>query len=94
MAQANIPGLDSMVVASLAAVAAGGIVGATLLDDLVPALIAALASAVALVAGRTIGSLLRTGGFYSSGAMPGSFHAIDGLLMAAGPFWLVLRILA
>jgi molybdopterin converting factor small subunit len=93
-AQANVPGLDSMVVASLAALAAGGIGGATLMDDLVLGLVAAAAAAVALVAGRTIGSLLRTGGFYSSGAMPGSFHAVDGLLMASGPFWLVLRLLA
>jgi molybdopterin converting factor small subunit len=93
-AQADIPGLDSMVVGSLAAVGAGVAAGLILLDDLVPTLIAALAAAVALVAGRTLGSLMRAGGFFLSGPMPGSLHFMDGLMVAAGPFWLMLRLFA
>lgn len=91
-AQANVPGLDSMVVGSLTAVAAGVAVGAMLMEDVVPGVLAALGAAVALVAGRTLGSLLRAGGFFLEGSMPGSLHAIDGLMMAAGPFWLLLRL--
>jgi hypothetical protein len=45
------------------------------------------------VAGRNVGSLARSGGFFLSGATQGSLVHLDGVIMAAGAFWLALHLL-
>jgi hypothetical protein len=37
--------------------------------------------------------LVRVGGFFVAGPVPGGLHYLDGLFMASGPFWLLLTIL-
>lgn len=88
--QAQTPVLDPLVVTLLAAIVAGLIAATVWADEVLPTLLASTAAAIALVAGRNLGSLMRTGGFYLDGSVPGSLHAFDAMVMAAGPFWLVL----
>jgi molybdopterin converting factor small subunit len=90
---AQIPAIDPLVAGMGAAVAAG--VGAALAwgDTVAPILLASVGAAFALVAGRNLGSLLRSGGFFLASPVPGSLHFFDGVMMAAGPFWLILSLL-
>jgi len=92
--RADLPGIDPLVVGLVAALAAGAAGGAIWGDDLWPILIASAGAALALIAGRNLGSLIRAGGFYLVEPVPGSLHYFDGVLMAAGPFWLILSVIA
>jgi len=91
--QRELSGFDPVVVTLLVGIVMG-VVAATVWaqDDILPMIIASLVAAVALVAGRNVGSLLRAGGFFTVGTVPGALHAFDAIVMAAGPFWLVLNI--
>lgn len=92
--RADLPGLDPLVV-GLGAALIGGVVGGLIWgDELWPILAASGGAALALVAGRNLGSLIRAGGFYLVEPVPGSLHYFDGVMMAAGPFWLILSVLA
>jgi len=75
------------------AITAGAIAGAMWTPNLLNTVAASVAAALALVAGRNLGTLLRAGGFFVSGPIPGSLHYLDGLFMASGPFWVLLTIL-
>jgi hypothetical protein len=90
-AQREIAGFDPSVVTLLVGIVMG-VVAATVWadDEILPMIVAALAASVALVAGRTLGSLLRTGGFWSTGVVPGALHGFDAIVLAAGPFWVIL----
>jgi molybdopterin converting factor small subunit len=89
--QREISGFDPVVVTLLIGIVMG-VVAATVWaeDDLLPMIVASLAASVALVAGRNIGSLLRSGGFFTMGAVPGALHGFDSIVLAAGPFWLIM----
>lgn len=86
--------MDPAVVGMLGAVIAGGVAATLWADDLWPTLAASGGAALALVAGRNIGALMRAEGFYlGGGSLPGSLHHLDGIFAAAGAFWLVLYVL-
>jgi len=91
--RSDMPVLDPLVAMIVSAITAGAIAGAVWTPDLLSTVAASVASAFALVAGRNLGTLLRAGGFFVSGPIPGSLHYLDGLVMAAGPFWVFLMIL-
>jgi len=89
--QREITGVDPVVVTLLIGIVMG-VVAATVWaeDDVLPMIVAALAASVALVAGRNVGSLMRAGGFYTIGTVPGALHGFDSIVVAAGPFWMIL----
>ena len=89
--QREITGVDPVVVTLLIGIVMG-VVAATVWaeDDVLSMIVAALAASVALVAGRNVGSQLRAGGFFTLGTVPGALHGFDGIVLAAGPFWLIL----
>lgn len=91
--QRDITGFDPVVVTLLVGIVMG-VVAATVWaeEDILPMIVASLAASVALVAGRNIGSLMRAGGFFAVGTVPGALHGFDAIVMAAGPFWLILSI--
>lgn len=92
--RSDMPVLDPLVAMIVAAITAGAVAGAVWTPDLLSTVAASVAGALALVAGRNLGTLLRAGGFFVSGPIPGSLHYLDGLMMASGPFWVFLTILS
>ncbi len=91
---ADISTLDPFTVGIVTALGAGGVAGALWSEELWPMVVASAGAAIALIAGRNLGSLARSGGFYLVGALPGSLHYLDGVMMAAGTFWVMLRLMA
>jgi molybdopterin converting factor small subunit len=93
--QREITGVDPVVVTLLIGIVMG-VVAATVWaeDDVLPMIVAALAASVALVAGRNVGSQMRAGGFFTIGTVPGALHGFDSIVLAAGPFWLILSAFA
>jgi len=91
--QREVTGFDPAVVTLLVGIVMG-VVAATVWaeDDILPMIFASLVASVALVAGRNVGSLLRVGGAFAVGTVPGAMHGFDAIVMAAGPFWLILTI--
>lgn len=89
----DMPVLDPLVAMIVATLTAGAVAGAVWAPDLLNTVAASVGAALALVAGRNLGTLLRAGGFFSAGSIPGSLHYMDGVLMASGPFWVLLTIL-
>ena len=92
--QTDVPYLDPLTVTVLGAIGAGVLAGALWSEDLWPMVVAAGAAAVALIAGRNLGSLVRAGGFFLVGPVPGTLHYLDGVFPAAGVFWLIIRLFA
>ena len=91
--RSDMPVLDPLVAMIVASITAGAIAGWVWAPDLLNTVAASVAGALALVAGRNMGMLVRVGGFFVAGPVPGSLHYLDGLLMASGPFWLLLTVL-
>jgi len=91
--RSEMPVLDPLVAMIVTAITAGAIAGAVWTPDLLNTVAASVAAALALVAGRNLGTLVRAGGFFVSGPIPGSLHYLDGLFMASGPFWVMLTVL-
>ena len=89
----DMPVLDPLVAMIVAAVTSGAIAGAVWAPDLLNTVAASVAAALALVAGRNLGTLLRAGGFFAAGPIPGSLHYLDGVIMASGAFWVLLTVL-
>lgn len=89
----DMPILDPLVAIIVAAITSGAIAGAIWAPDLLATVAASVGAALALVAGRNLGMLLRAGGFFEAGPIPGSLHYLDGVFMAAGPFWVLLTVL-
>ena len=85
--------VDPIVSLILGALAGGALAGAVWAPEFVPAFAGAVAASIALVAGRNLGVLMRTGGIFAGGSMPGSLFHLDGILMAAGPFWWMVTLL-
>lgn len=92
--RSEMPLLDPLVALLVGAVLAGAVGGALWAPDLLSAIGASVAAAIALVAGRNLGTLLRAGGFFSQGAIPGSLAYFDGALLAAAAFWSILTVLS
>jgi len=91
--RSEMPILDPLVAMLIGAVAAGAVAGAIWAPDLLTAIAGSFAAAIALVAGRTVGTLLRAGGLFVTGSVPGSLAYLDGVVLAAGAFWAILTIL-
>jgi molybdopterin converting factor small subunit len=89
------PGIDPNV-AGLVASLIGGIVAgvATDLLDFWVMLLVAVALGASFIAGRTLGSISRTGAVVHTARAPGLLTMFDGPLVAAGLFWAVLAIFA
>jgi molybdopterin converting factor small subunit len=92
--RSDMPVLDPLVAMIVAAITAGAVAGAIWTPDLLSTVAASVGAALALVAGRNLGTLIRAGGFFVSGSIPGSLHYLDGLFMASGPFWVLLTLLS
>ena len=92
--RSEMPLLDPLVALLVGAVFAGAVGGALWAPDLLNAIGASVAAAIALVAGRNLGTLLRAGGFFTQGAIPGSLAYFDGALLAAAAFWSILTVLS
>lgn len=92
--RSEMPILDPLVALIVGAVLAGAVGGALWAPDLLDAIGASIAAAVALVAGRNLGMLLRAGGFFAQGPIPGSLSYFDGAPLAAAAYFAVLVVLA
>lgn len=85
--------IDALTGGALGALAAGVVAGAIWSDDLWPTVAAGAAAAVAQVAGRNAGSLARSGALYQGGDSPGSLAHLDGVMLAAAGFWVLLHLI-
>jgi len=92
--RSEMPILDPLVAMFIGAVAAGAVAGAIWAPDLLDAIAGSFGAAIALVAGRNVGTLLRAGGFFATGTVPGSLAYLDGVVLAAGSYWALLTILS
>jgi molybdopterin converting factor small subunit len=90
----DVAPVDPLTAGVVGALGAGVLAGAVWSDGLWPTVAASAAAAFGLVAGRNVGSLARSGGFFLSGSSQGSLVHLDGVVVAAGAFWLVLHLLA
>jgi molybdopterin converting factor small subunit len=93
VARTEVVPIDPLTAGVLGALGAGVVAGAVWSEDLWPTVAAAAAAAAALVAGRNVGSLARSGGLYLGGETPGSLAHLDGLMLAAAAFWAVLHLI-
>lgn len=93
VARTEVVPIDPLTTGVLAALGAGVVAGAVWSEDLWPTVAAAAAAAAALVAGRNIGALARSGSFYLGGESPGSLSHLDGILLGAAAFWVVLYLI-
>lgn len=80
--------------AAIAALIAGVVTGAVWDTSLVAMVLGAAAVAAAFLAGRAFGSALRTGDLYLLQRLPGFLVPLDGALLAAPLFWVVLALAA
>ena len=88
-----IPFLDPFAVTAVGAVLAA-IAGAVIWDlDVVSYLLAGLGIAVALVAGRGFGSMLRLGRVSLAERLPGVLSSLDGVFLAAAIYYPLLSII-
>jgi len=94
VASTDVVPIDPLTAGVLGALAAAVVAGAVWSEDLWPTVAAGAAAAVALVAGRNAGALARSGALYLGGEVPGSLAHLDGVMLAAGAFWAVLRLVA
>jgi sulfur-carrier protein len=92
-ASTDLAPVDPLTAGVLGALLAGLLAGWIWSEALWPTVVAAAAAAAGLVAGRNVGSLARSGGFFVTGSQ-GSLVQLDGMVMAAGAFWLVLHLVA
>lgn len=91
--RSDMPIVEPMIGMILGGLVAGLAASALWAPDVSSAVFAAVAAVVGLVAGRTIGMLVRAGGFFGSSEMPGTLGYFDGIVTAVGAYWAVLTIL-
>jgi hypothetical protein len=88
---ASIQSLDGNVGALLGALLGGLIAGLTISElDIAAGLLGAVAAAAGVIAGRALGSMLRTGAITLTEHPPGSLSLFDGAVVAAPLFWLAI----
>ena len=85
--------LDPNIAMLVAAIGTGALVGTQWGPEWNIVFVASVVAAAGLVAGRAIGSLLRSGRIQLLDAAPGYLAMLDGPFMAAGLFWLGLALL-
>lgn len=86
-----IQSVDANVGALLGALLAGLIAGLVIPElDIAAGMLGAVAVAAGIIAGRALGSMLRTGTVVHTQNAPGSLAMFDGVIVAAPLFWLVI----
>ena len=73
---------------------AGFVLGVVYDTSLAAMVLAGAAVALGVLAGRSYGSLLRTGQLMLMQPLPGSAVPLDGAVMAAPLFWITLALVA
>jgi sulfur-carrier protein len=91
--RSDMPIVDPMIGMILGGLVAGLAASALWAPDVSTAVFASVAAVVGLVAGRTIGMLVRAGGYFGSSELPGSLGYFDGIVTAAGAYWAVLTVI-
>lgn len=87
----SIQSVDANVGALLGALLAGLISGMAIEElDIAAGLLGGVAAAAGVIAGRALGSMLRTGTVTHTEDAPGSLALFDGVIIAAPLFWLAL----
>lgn len=86
--QDRVPLLDPNITALAGAALAGLIAGSVSGLSLSVTFVAAVSASGGLVAGRTVGSLLRSGEVRLLERAPGALSMLDGPMLAAGIYWL------
>jgi hypothetical protein len=88
--QDRVPLLDPNISALAGAALAGLIAGSVSSLSLSVTFVAAVSASGGLVAGRTAGSLLRSGQVRLLDRAPGALSMLDGPMLAAGIYWLAV----
>ncbi|MGI9585832.1 MAG: MoaD/ThiS family protein [Acidimicrobiia bacterium] len=88
---ASIQSVDANVGALLGALIAGLLAGLVIAElDIAAGLLGGVAAAAGVIAGRALGSMLRTGSVAHTEDAPGSLAMFDGAILAAPLFWLAI----
>jgi len=91
----QIQSVDANVGALLGALVAGLVVGLSVDElDIAAGLLGGVAIAAGVIAGRALGSMVRTGTVTHTEDPPGELSMFDGAILAAPLFWLVLWLFA
>jgi molybdopterin converting factor small subunit len=91
----QIQSVDANVGALLGALIAGLVVGLSIDElDIAAGLLGGVAIAAGVIAGRALGSMIRTGSVTHTEDAPGELSMFDGAILAAPLFWLVLWLFA
>lgn len=88
----TLKGLDPFMVGTIGAVLSGLLVALILDLDVVEFLVISLMTALALVAGRALGTVTRTGQMFSQDGAPGWLALLDGTALAGAVFFPTLLI--
>lgn len=92
--QDRLPLLDPSI-AALAASALAGLIAGSVSDlSLSVTFVASVSAAGGLVAGRTAGSLIRSGRIMVLERAPGALTLVDGMMVAGGIYWLAIVVLS
>jgi hypothetical protein len=87
----EVGGLDpnlAMVIGVLIGAGVAGVIASTVSP--VEALVAGAAAVAGLLAGKAIGSMLRSGDVHHTTRSPGLLTALDGAVLAAATFWIAI----
>ena len=88
---ASIQSVDANVGALLGALLAGLLAGLFISEmDIAAGLLGGVAAAAGVIAGRTLGSMLRTGSISHTEDSPGLLAMFDGAVLAAPLFWVAI----
>jgi molybdopterin converting factor small subunit len=91
----QIQSVDANVGALLGALIAGLVVGLAVSElDIAAGLLGGVAAAAGIIAGRALGSMIRTGSVTHTEDAPGLVSMFDGAILAAPLFWIVLWLFA
>ena len=91
----QIQSVDANVGALLGALIAGFVVGLSIDElDIAAGLLGGVATAAGVIAGRALGSMIRTGSVTHTEDAPGALSMFDGAIVAAPLFWVVLWLFA
>ena len=91
----QIQSVDTNVGALLGALVAGFVVGLSIDElDIAAGLLGGVATAAGVIAGRALGSMIRTDSVTHTEDAPGALSMFDGAIVAAPLFWVVLWLFA
>jgi sulfur-carrier protein len=91
--RSDMPIVDPMIGMILGGLVAGLAASALWAPDVSSAVFASIGAVVGLVSGRTLGMLVRAGGYFGSSELPGTLGYFDGVVTAAGAYWAVMTVM-